>query len=249
MNKLVVVLFVVGLGLGVNAEMVYFKGIDASTITTGDLLEGVRNLGITTNVQEIMGLLISARSGETNQQLNANNSYFGINDTLTTNDVADAFDVGERMIISFSKDIQVNRLDFNQFTAGESITVSVAGDVFEIHDLELTHRGSDYLDTNLVVAAGAEIEFYTTGSSVVGLDGIDLTVLGGSGELLLSLIPSNHMTHVTAHFDGAATTNYILQSCTNMVSNAWVNVSSFVGDTNWVFNATNDVEYYRAIID
>lgn len=233
---------------GAHAEMVYFKGIDAETVTTGDLLEGVQNLGITTNVQEISGLFITARSAATNQQLNANNSYFGINDILTTNEVADAFDAGERMIISFSKDIEIHRLDFNRFTTDESIMLSVGGDTVEIHDLDLTNRSSDYLDTNIVVTADTEIEFYTTGSSVVGLDGIELTVPGGSDELMLSFFRTNGTSYIAADFEGAAADRFVLQASTNLASNVWNTVSGeFNSDTNIDLNTTHDVQYFRAI--
>lgn len=45
------------------ADMIILEGLDTATETTGDLLDGTRNVGITVGVKEIAGLLITARSG------------------------------------------------------------------------------------------------------------------------------------------------------------------------------------------
>ena len=218
--------------------------------TTGNLLDGVGHMGATTNVVEIPGLEITARSGGSNQLINANLGYFGINDLTTTNEVADAFDAGEKMIISFNKDLRINQFDFNRFSVGESITVSIGDDVLEIHDLDLSDRGSDYLDTNIIVSAHTEIEFYTTGLSVVGLDGINVTLLESAQGFDLSMVYSNGMMHVAAIFDEPANTNYILQCCDDLTSNVWTTVSgSFAANTNWIFESTNNSGFFRVIAE
>lgn len=232
----------------VHGQMVVLEGVSGSILTTGDLLDGVDHNGITTNVVEISGLEITARSGSTNQNINTTVDSLGIT-IFDSGDDTDAFDVGERLIISFNKDIQINRLDFNQFDEGESITVVIGGDETEIPYSELTHKGSDYLDTNLVVAAYTEIEFYTTGESTVGLDGIDVSVLGSAQGLLLSLVSSNGTSSVFADFNGVAQTNYVFQYRVDLAdSNGWTTVSApFSANTTWEIETTNSAGFYRAI--
>jgi hypothetical protein len=87
------------------------------------------------------------------------------------------------------------------------------------------------------------------------LTGNDLEIFGevvelpATGELFLSLESSNSMTFVNADFDGAVTTNYVLQSSTNLASNVWNTVSgTFSSDTNWIVEVTNGSSFYRAIV-
>ncbi len=229
-------------------QMMVLEG-NGSAITTGDSLDGARTEGITTNVIEIADLVISARSGETNQEVNVTTGSLGIN-TDDISDATDALNAGEKLILSFSKDVRINRLDFNQFTEGESVWVSFDGEVVEIPDLELSNRISDYLDTNIVISANAEIEFYTTGASTVGLDGIDLTVLESTAELILSIVSSNGTVMGFANFETPASTNYVLEYRNDlMASNGWSTVSSpFSESTNWIVEVTNSFGFYRAII-
>ena len=231
----------------VSAQMVFLEG-KSGTLTTGDLLDGTDNMGITTNVVEIPGLEITARSGAANQDINVTSGSMGIT-IFNSGDDTDALEEGEKLILSFNKEIRINRLDFNQFSAGESITLSISGDVTEIHDLDLSNRNSDYLDTNWVVSAYAEIEFFTTGASTVGLDGIDITVLGASSEPTLSIISSNGSTSVSAAFDEANSADYTLQYRPDLAdSNGWSTVSSpFTSNATWQVETTNSAGFYRAI--
>ncbi len=233
----------------VSAQMVFLEGKSA-TLTTGDLLDGTDNTGITTNVVEIPGLEITARSGATNQDINVTSGSMGIT-IFNSGDDTDALEEGEKLILSFNKEIRINRLDFNQFSTGESITLSIGGDVTEIHDLDLSNRNSDYLDTNWVVSAYAEIEFFTTGTSTVGLDGIDITVLGASSEPTLSIISSNGSTSVSAAFDGANSTDFTLQYRPDLAdSNGWSTVTApFASNATWQILTTNSAGFYRAIAD
>lgn len=54
-------------------------GTDSGYTTTGELLEGVRDGGITTNVQEVVYLWVTARTDDPDHRLNANSESFGIN--------------------------------------------------------------------------------------------------------------------------------------------------------------------------
>ncbi len=232
------------------AQMIILEG-QSGTLTTGDLLDGADNLGITTHVVEIPELEITARSGATNQDINVTAGSMGIT-IFNSGDDTDALEAGEKLILSFNKEVQINQLDFNQFSADESITVVIDGDIIEIHDLELTNRSSDFLDTNLVVAAHAEIEFFTTGTSTVGLDGIDVTVLGtSSSEPTLLLVSSNGTTTVSAAFEGPTTDSYILQYREDLTdSNGWSNISDpFASNTTWQIMMTNNAGYYRAMAE
>ncbi len=231
-------------------QMILLEGVDTETLTTGNLLDGVDHTGISTQVVEIPGLEISARSGAPDQDINVTVSSLGIT-IFNSGDDTDAFDSGEKIIISFDKDIRINRLDFNQFTTGESITISVGAETLEIHDLALSNRGSDYLDTNWVVSAHTEIEFYTTGTSTVGLDGMDVTVLEPIHELTLSLASSNGTASVLAAFNMAASTNYVLQYKGGLMdSNGWSTVSApFSSNTIWSVETTNHSGFYRVIAE
>lgn len=88
------------------------------------------------------------------------------------------------------------------------------------------------------------------------LTGDDLIVFGevvaisGSGALTLSFSCSNGTSSVFADFDGAATTNYVLQQCTNLASYDWKTISTeFTSDTNWMIESTNRSSFFRAIVE
>jgi hypothetical protein len=229
------------------AQMIVLEGA-SGTLTTGDLLDEADHIGRTTNVVEISGLQITARSGGATQDVNVTAVSMGINSDGSGDD-SDALEAGEKLILSFNKDLRINRFDFNQVASGEVVNVFIEGmDGLVLGHDELSNKSSDYLDTNIVVNANTEIEFYVTGSSIVGLDGIDVTVLSGSGDPSLSLIRSNGTSRVSIAFEGLATTNYVLQSCTNLTSNNWNTVSAPVTvNTNWVVETTNSIEFFRAV--
>jgi hypothetical protein len=94
-----------------------------------------------------------------------------------------------------------------------------------------------------------------TGATYIrNLTGNDLVVFGEVLQLAetndptLVLETSNDWILVTADFAETATTNYVLQSCTNLISNGWSTASGvFSVDTNWSFAADQPAEYYRAI--
>ncbi len=231
-----------------SAQMIFLEGQGSGILTTGDLLDGADHTGITTNVVEVPGLEITARSGVTNQNVNVTTGSMGVT-IFSSGDDTDALDAGEKLILSFNRDVRINRLDFNQFTANESITISMNGQFDEIHDLELTHRISDYLDTNLVVLAYVEIEFFTTGLSTVGLDGIDITILESTQSLDLSWLNSNGTAYVAAVFNEIPSTNYVLQHKTDLAdTNGWDTISTpFITNTTWEIETTNHTGFYRAV--
>ncbi|MEN8255389.1 MAG: hypothetical protein ABFR33_07965 [Verrucomicrobiota bacterium] len=84
----------------------------------------------------------------------------------------------------------------------------------------------------------------------------DLVVNGTIVELSGGVVPelainvSNGTVSVSAAFDGASGTNFVLQSCNNLVSNDWNTVSApFTTNTTWDVEATNSASFYRAIAD
>lgn len=170
-----------GLSMSLNrsiADMMILEGIDSLTTTTGDLIDGAGPAGITTGVEEIPGLLITARSGGSSQTVNATTTSLGI-DTTGSGDDTDAFDVGEVLILSFSQDVRINLLDFNLFDdPSESFTVSVGSlETYDIAYDDLSNKTSGWFTTNWVVSAGTNITFSTSGPNPIGLDGIDLNVI------------------------------------------------------------------------
>ena len=172
-------------------EIVSFEGLASSETTTGETLDSFRDGGITTQVLEIDNLLISARSGGESQELNAtggDEGSFGIN-TASISDETDAFESGEKLILSFDKDIQISRIDFNRLGSAETFSVAIAGQstiVVEYDDLAQKQFG--WFDTSLMISANTEIEFYTTGTSVVGLDSITMQVIPEPAVLGLVLL-------------------------------------------------------------
>jgi hypothetical protein len=234
----------------VGAQTVLFR-TSTNYVTTGEAIEGIENTALATNVQEIAGLQITARSGDPEHRLNANSQSFGINNLATNADEAARFEAGEKMILSFDKSVVITNLDFRAFDAGEAFTVAVAGQAPVVVDYDgLDNKTSDHIATNISVSAGTEIEWFTTGTGEIGLESIGLEVSGNGGGVTLSLQPSNSTVYVIADFDGAATTNYVLQSSTNLVSNAWDTVSGTISsDTNISVDASPPASFFRIIVE
>ena len=245
------VLLISGLVLGnSNAERVWFS-TSTNYVTTGALLTGTKEIAVTTNVQEIAGLLITAGTTSSNYVLSANSRSFGVNTRSTTDDEASRFDAGEVLILSFNKAVEITFFDLRNFESGEYFTFSVDGqpDFVIDHDKQ-DSTGSDYLSTNLVIAAHTDVRLFATTTGNVGFEALDITVLEESRPLSLSLTMSNSTAYVFADFDGAATTNYVLQSSTNLTTNVWTTVSAaFAADTNLLIEADHDSVYYRVIAE
>ena len=234
----------------VQAQMIDFTAVSGEAITTGELIDDVRQLGITTNVVEISGLNITARSGSSTQKINALNGSCGI-DSDGSQDHSSRMEAGEQLILSFDQDVQINRFDFNHFFSNEVITVAIDGmDDLVIDDDALSNRQSDYLDTNLVVTANSEIMFYTISDYDIGLEGLDITVLDPVKELALSMDMTPGNKKVTAAFSGAASTNYVLQYRNGLTdSNGWSTVSApFTTNVTWEIETTNTSGFFRAVI-
>lgn len=158
------------------ADMIVLEGVDAATVTTGDLLDGTSILPATVAVAEIAGLQLTARSGGLDQVVNTTTSSLGINLDAGTDDT-DAFDVGEILFLSFSKPVRINQVDFNGFDAGESFALTADGLPISITYDDLANKSSDVYDLSLELAAGTELSFAAGAGSVIGLDGIDITVI------------------------------------------------------------------------
>jgi len=230
------------------SETIILEGVDGSTLTTGDLIDEADEIGLTTNVVEISGLQITARSGAANQDVNSLTGSLGI-DSDGSGDDSDAFEDGETLFLSFGKDVELTQFDFNGFESGEVFRIAIDGADFDIAYDDLANKSTDIFDTNLVVDAGIEIGFSVgTTNSIIGLDTLSLDVLGGSGMPTLDMFASNGTMYVFAAFDGAAVTNHVLQSSTNLTTNAWTTISApFAASTNWAIPATNAAAFYRLI--
>ena len=158
-----------------HGEIIQFEGGSSTILTTGNLLDEVDHIGITTHVVEIEGLLITARSGAANQKINVTNTSLGIN--ADGADDTDAFENGEQIILSFNKAIRINQLDFNLFDADESFTLVVDGfDPVVIAFNDLSNKTSDLYDSDFWIPANTDMALFTTGTSVIGLDAMDVTV-------------------------------------------------------------------------
>lgn len=174
---------VVGMGCvmaataGVRADMVVLEGVDSSTITTGDLIDGLSLTPATINVAEVPGLQLTAWTGGADQIINTTTSSLGINADGAGDDT-DALDAGETLFLSFSQDVRINQIDFNVFDAGESLSLAVNGVTpFDIAYDDLDNKSSDVYSMSLEVPASAQIQFAAGAGSVIGLDGIDITVI------------------------------------------------------------------------
>ncbi|RKX37306.1 MAG: hypothetical protein DRP64_17380 [Verrucomicrobia bacterium] len=98
----------------------------------------------------------------------------------------------------------------------------------------------------------------TSGSGVTYIRNLadeDLVVNGTIGELSGGVVPqlalgaSNGTVSVSAVFDGAGSTNFVLQYRVGLTdSNGWGTVSApFITNTIWEVEATNSAGFYRAI--
>jgi len=83
----------------------------------------------------------------------------------------------------------------------------------------------------------------------------DLVVNGTIVELSGGVVPelaidvSNGTVSVSAAFDGAGSSNFVLQRCDDLASNDWNTVSApFTTNTTWDVEATNSAGFYRAIV-
>ncbi|MDZ8117320.1 hypothetical protein [Pontiella agarivorans] len=237
------------LSVSVRAGTIVLHNGGSEVHTTGDQIDEADHHGLSTNVVEIAGLNLFIQSGATNQNVNALASSMGIDSDGGADDT-DRFEFGEHMIFSFDQKVEITKLDMVGFESNSTFIVDVDGQApFSITYEDLENKTSQFFTTNIVVEAHTDI-LVSVGNtnSVIGLQSIDLDVLEGSGNLFLRLETSNDWINIAAEFDGPVTTNYVLQSSTNLASNVWNGVStSFRSDTNWSFNTTRSTEYFRVI--
>ena len=159
------------------ADVMILEGLDAGTVTTGDLIDDVAAAPFSVAVAEISGLQLTAWSGGADQVVNTTSSSLGIN-TDAVSDDTDAFEAGELLYLSFSKQIRIDQIDFNVFDAGELFSVTVGGGpALDITYDALANKSSDVFDLSLVVDADTQIALSAGAGSVIGLDGMDITVI------------------------------------------------------------------------
>ena len=151
------------------------------------------------------------------------------------------------------------------FTAGQEIASVVPANVTGGLDTDASGFGApiDLSATRYQNLTGTvSFRLYGWNSSsgsgttyIRNLVGNDLVVNGtlaeltSAGNLTLSLAASNGTSSISAAFDGAARTNYVLQYRTDLTdSNGWSTVSaSFTTNTTWEIETTNRAGFYRAI--
>ncbi|MDF7799803.1 hypothetical protein P4C99_10020 [Pontiellaceae bacterium B1224] len=251
MKKASCCLIVIGLMVsGAHAQTIVFDNGGGNTLTTGDFLDEVPEAGLTTNVIEISGLNITARPGSGGQKINTTTTSLGVT-IYNSGDDADRFDSGEVMILSFDKKVEITELDMVGFESNSVFTINIDGLMpINIEYDDLINKSSQHFVTNLIVEANTDIQFYVGNSnSVIGLQSMDVSVIELIGELYLSLEKSNSVAIVSADFDGVTSSGFVMQVSTNLASNVWNTVSGeFNSDTNMNFNATNNVQYFRAVI-
>jgi hypothetical protein len=182
------VLFGLVLVAGAGADLLIFEGVDSETITTGDLLDGASIAPVTNHTVEIPSLELIAWTGGEDQTINTTTTSLGIN-LDGSGDDSDAFDDGEVLHLSFSEPVIMNTLDFNLFDAGESFNVQFGTEsMYVISYDDLANKSSDTFAFNTEVPAYTDIQFFTTGSDVIGLDGIDVSVIPEPASAALVII-------------------------------------------------------------
>ena len=225
------------------ATTIDFKKSEGST---GLLIDGVKNSPITTNVAEVLGLKITVRSDDVNHELNAVTDGFGINDLLDTNmNERVRFNEGEKLVLSFDKDIVITQFDFQFFDDGEHFFVEHSTGVLDITWDDLSHKSSDYIYTNLVVSANSDIGFYVTGSDNIGLQSLNVDVLDSNQLPFLTLTHSNHLLHLSAEVENPSGKLFLLNSALALDTNAWEPINTFSTSTNWVFTSTNEIHFFH----
>lgn len=216
---------------------------DHSEGSTGSLIEGVRNISFTTNVPEIVGLNITARSDNEDHQLNANADGIGINVNLISDEPA-RFENGEKMILSFDKNILITRFDFRFFEDHERFIIEHGSETLEITWDMLSNKNSDFIDTNVVVAANTDIAFFTVSTNVIAVESLELQVLENDNLPPLTLISSNSMLHLSAEVEAPSERQFSLEASNTLEIDSWNSLSIFSESTNWVINPTEDKQFF-----
>mgnify|MGYP001166564612 FL=1 len=224
------------------AATVQLKKVDGST---GSLIDGVKNIPLTTNVAEVVGLKITVRSDNENHELNAVADGFGINDLSDTNtNERIRFNGGEKMVLSFDKDIVITQFDFQFFDDGERFFIEHSNGVMEITWDALSHKSSDYINTNLVISANSDISLYVTGGDDIGLQSMDVDVLDNDNLPPLTLTPSNSTLFLSAEVENPSGREFSLNSSHALESNEWTRINTFSTSTNWVITPTASQQFF-----
>ena len=211
--------------------------------TTGEGIEGVHNVPFTTNVPEVIGLKITARSDNQNHQINADSSGMGINNELIGDDQPARFEVSEKMVLSFDKDIEIKTLDLRFFDTNDLFVVEAGASLLEItYDL-LSHKTHDLIHTNIFISSHTDIQFQLTAGDNVALEALELIVINSSARL--SIAASNQWVYVEA--DVVGYDEYELEGANSLLSTNWHSIDTFTTSTNWVF-LQDDLSYFYRLI-
>lgn len=218
---------------------------DHSEGSTGSLIEGVRNISLTTNVPEVEGLNITARSDNEDHQLNANADGIGINVDSISDEPA-RFENGEKMILSFDKNVLITRFDFRFFEDHERFIIEHGSETLEITWDMLSNKNSDYIDTNVVVDANTDIAFFTVSTNVIAVESLELQVLENDNLPPLTLTPSNSMLHLSAEVEVPSDRQFSLDTSNTLKSDSWNSISTFSASTNWVIMPAEDKQFFMS---
>ena len=209
--------------------------------TTGEGIEGVHNVPFTTNVAEVIGLKITARSDNQDHEINADSSGMGINNELIGDDQPARFEVSEKMVLSFDKDIEIKTLDLRFFDTNDLFVVEAGASLLEItYDL-LSHKTHDLIHTNIFISSHTDIQFQLTAGDNVALEALELIVIDSSASL--SIAASNQWVYVEA--DVVGYDEYELEGANSLLSKNWHSIDIFTTSTNWIFQRIDPTYFYR----
>jgi len=177
MKKAVAILGITlaGLVIPTQASLIVFTTDGTST---GDYLDGIGAIPTSVDVVEIPGLTLTIATATDGHTLNSNSGDFGV-DSDVPGDVNDRFDFGEAVLMSFNKDVRINKIDFSNFDDGETFQCTIGTAVHTIAYSDLDNKVSDYIE-NLKwdVSAGTTIRMeVTSAGDSLSMDQLDITVI------------------------------------------------------------------------
>lgn len=211
--------------------------------TIGEGIEGVHNVPFTTQVPEAIELMITARSDNRDHEINADSSGIGINNELIGDDQPARFEVSEKMVLSFDKDIEIKTLDLRFFDTNDLFVVEAGASLLEItYDL-LSHKTHDLIHTNIFISSHTDIQFELTAGDNVALESLELFIIEPSASL--SIAASNQWVYVGV--DVVGHDEYELKAADSLLSTNWHSIDAFSTSTNWIFQQEDSSYFYRLI--
>lgn len=178
MKSMFVILILVACTFSARATTVLFETGETTQTTTGDSLDGIGTNWTAVSVVEIPGLTVSMATLLDGHTLNANKGDFGVKSGLL-DEVDDRFDYGETVLMSFSQDIQITKIDFSDFDTGETFNFVIGSITNSIAWADLDNQSSDYMENlSWDVLAGQIIRLEVAGlGDSLSMDAIDITVV------------------------------------------------------------------------